>query len=308
MGSLRSLVRKGRRFEPTWRYLFNLGPTVSYRFGSARLQGEAARVLADLNRDGVATTSVDQLLGERGCFDELSKAFAVLSRSQAESLAIARATANSQGFNKKGFIHEYLGHRPILDDHDVFARFALNPFILRIANAYLGMYARLRYFNIWHTFSTAIPARQSQLWHRDREDHYIVKVFLYLSDVDRGAGPFTYAPGTHGKGRVFRTPVCFDEGGVKRSSDESMAEVVPREHWIECVGPRGTMVFADTHGYHKGGLARDKDRVMYTCMFTSPASESEEFLRRSPNIGQSNNAERAFALAPSRGGFWLSIR
>jgi hypothetical protein len=184
----------------------------------------------------------------------------------------------------------------------------LNTGILQIANAYLGMYARLRYVNIWHTFATATPPRQSQLWHRDREDHYIVKVFAYLSDVDKGAGPFTYAAGTHGKGKAVRGPVCFDEGGVKRTSDDLMAEVVPRERWIECLGPKGTLVFADTHGYHKGGLAREHDRVMYTCMFTSPASESEEFLRRSTNTSKPGNVERAFALAPPRGGLWLRVR
>ena len=74
-----------------------------------------------------------------------------------------------------------------------FTRLAVKSPLLQIANAYLGMYTRLRYYNIWHTFATRSKPRESQLWHRDREDLYILKVFIYLRDVDLGAGPFTYA-------------------------------------------------------------------------------------------------------------------
>ena len=76
-------------------------------------------------------------------------------------------------------------------------RFALQAPIVDVANAYFNMFTRVSYFNIWHTFSTPVHARATQLWHRDPEDRYILKVFLYLSDVDDGAGPFTYAAGSH---------------------------------------------------------------------------------------------------------------
>jgi hypothetical protein len=31
------------------------------------------------------------------------------------------------------------------------------------------------------------------------------------------------------------------------------------------------MIFADTHGYHKGGLARERDRLLYVAEYTSLA-------------------------------------
>jgi hypothetical protein len=101
------------------------------------------------------------------------------------------------------------------------------------------------------------------------EDLYIVKVFLYLSDVNQGAGPFTYAPGTRGKGRARQKPDYLLEGVTQRSIDAQMAAVVPRDRWVTCTGPKGTIVFADTRGYYKGGLSRERDRVLYACMFTS---------------------------------------
>ena len=308
MTSLRRLVRTGRTFEVTWRYLFNFAPTLTYRVRRSTLSDESARVLSDLDRNGVAITSFARLFGSDQSFDELCKALTDLQHSQSAALSEARANATADGIVKKNFIYEYLGRNPVLNPQEVYARFALNDRILQIANAYLGMYTRLRYFNIWHTFANSGAPRQSQLWHRDREDRYILKVFVYLSDVDEGAGPVTYAAGTHAKGDIRRTPDYFLEGGVKRTNDDQMAQVASTERWIKATGARGTIVFADTRGYHKGGLARECDRVMYTCMFTSPASESEEFLRRPVPIDSPSSREKAFALAPPKGGLWLSLR
>lgn len=265
-------------------------------------------MLSDLDRNGLAITSFARLFGSDQSFDELFNAFKDLQHSQSAALSEARANATVDAIVKKNFIYEYLGRNPVINPQEVYARFALHDRILQIANAYLGMYTRLRYFNIWHTFANSGAPRQSQLWHRDREDRYILKVFVYLSDVDEGAGPFTYAAGTHAKGKIRRIPESFLEGGVQRTTDNQMAQVVPMDHWIKAKGVRGTIVFADTRGYHKGGLARDRDRVMYTCMFTSPASESEEFLRRPARIESQSSREKAFALAPPKGGLWLSLK
>jgi hypothetical protein len=167
------------------------------------------------------------------------------------------------------------------------------------------MYTRLRYYNIWHTFTTQAEAQASQLWHRDREDRYILKVFAYLCDVGEGAGPFTYAAGSHAKGNVQNKPAYFLEGGVQRSTDSQMAKILSPERWIKGVGPKGTIIFADTQGYHKGGLARHQDRIMYTCMYTSPSSESREFWQYPESGYQPINRAQAYALAPPKRGAWL---
>jgi hypothetical protein len=291
-------VRAGRKFEFTWRYVFNLRPTLAYQFGSRPLSGEAARVLAALDSHGIAITSARKLLGADSCYDELTAAADRLEDDLGKQLRVARTAADDRGaVGRKTFIVELLGARPVLDLDDIYARFALQKPILQIANTYFGMYTRLRYYNIWHTFATQSQARESQLWHRDREDYYILKVFVYLSDVDEAAGPFTYAAGSHLKGRLRREPAYFLEGEVRRSGDAQMAEVVPPERWVKGVGPKGTIIFADTRGYHKGGLARARDRIMYTCMFTSRASRSKEFLVRPDGLSLPPDKEQAFALA-----------
>jgi hypothetical protein len=241
------------------------------------LDEAAGKVLSDLRRHGVAVTSAQELLRGKSVVAELQGRIFELERSKARIIAESRsAAADERMIGDKTFNLELLGRRPRLDPQSVYARFALQPSITSVVNAYFGMYARLRYYNVWHTLATEGRPRESQLWHRDREDQRILKVFVYHTDVDESAGPLTYATGSHRGGRNRTEPAYVVEGGVKRSTDEQMAAAVPPGQWLTAVGPAGTIVFADTNGYHKGGLARGRDRVMYTCMFTSRASQSKD--------------------------------
>lgn len=302
---LRRWARAGRHFGLTWRYMYNLGPSLAYRLGRGAVSGEGAHVLSALNRDGIAITSVQALIGTDSCYQELVEAVARAQDTMTDRFALARAAADTAAkTGGKTFNLEYLGSCPALDPDSVYARFALQKPILQIANAYLGMYTRLRYYNIWHTLVTRLAPRESQLWHRDREDRYILKVFVYLSDVDEGAGPLSYIPGSHLKGKRRREPAYSVEGVVRRSDDAQMAEVTSPECWIKATGQKGTIVFADTHGFHKGGLAREHERLMYLCMFTSPASESQELLKRPVGLNRPHDRQTAFALAPPKRGTW----
>jgi len=230
-------------------------------------------------------------------FGELKATVDELENDLSDQIARARAAANDpEGW--KTFLLELLGKRPVLDPNSIHVRFALENPILQIANAYFGMRTVLRYYNVWHNFPTRLPARDSQLWHRDPGDLYMLKVFVHLSDVDEGAGPFIYAGGTHPKGRVRRRPGSIDpHDRVKRSDDSQMAKVVEPEKWIQGIGPKGTIIFADTRGYHKGGWAREHDRVMYVCMFNSKATKYPESFERARSISIPLDGEQAFALS-----------
>lgn len=289
LGKLRRVASRGRRNEILWRYAFNFLPTVNYRLkGFPRLSAEQRNVIRQLDQNGIAITSVDRCGGELSNFEELADSVSrLLSDRDAELSALKHRAAQGDGaIGEKTFNVELLGSPLQFDPDCVYAKFALQDFVKGIADAYLRMSAELRYYNVWKTFATSARPRESQLWHFDREDNYILKVFLYLDDVDESAGPFTYAPGTHRKGpRWNRQPAFFLEDNVRRSSDEQMSRVVPKSEWIRATGRRGTLIFADTRGFHKGGEAREKDRLMYTCMYTSPASQSKRLLTYSTNNG-----------------------
>jgi hypothetical protein len=306
MTILKTLAKKVRQRELGWRYVFNLRPTLSYRMNRPVLSGEAARVLRELNRNGVAITSARDFLGTDSCYPQLEAAVAKLEQDLAGKLAARRTIAETQTQEDiKLYLLELLGERPRLDPNDIFVRFALQHSILRLANAYVGMYTHLRYFNVWHNFTTRREAAHSQLWHYDHDDaFYVFKVFVLLSDVDEDSGPFTYARGTHTKWTARREPeFVVKDGNAARSTDEQMAKIVPPERWLKGIGPKGTIIFADTRGYHKGGYARKRDRLLYTCVFTSPLarrSPESEFYTRPAAMNASLDREQAFALSPGK--------
>lgn len=292
----KQIAYAGRHFTPTWRYGFNLKSSLAYLFDHPTLVGEAKRIVDELNRNGIAITSVDKLLGDGSHFAEISRAVAKLESEFSAQVEDLRATANQDTESLKTFLIKLLGEKPSLDPGSIYARFALQKEILHVANAYFGMFTQLRYYNVWHTLATQTPPRESQLWHRDREDHLILKLFVYFSDVDEGAGPFTYAAGTHRKGLIQNDPQTFVEKGVERWGDGQMETIVPRPNWISAVGKTGTMVFADTRGCHKGGLARTSDRILYTCLFTSPTSQAPELFERPKQMQVPKDKAQSHAL------------
>jgi ectoine hydroxylase-related dioxygenase (phytanoyl-CoA dioxygenase family) len=303
----KTFSRALRDSEAGWRYAFNLASSASYALHKDPLSPEGERILRQINRDGIGLTSIESLgLDELGL--ELESTVARMEAEAGAKLAVLRQAADDTStIGTKTFLHQLLGSRPRLDAESVFARFVLAQPILSVVNAYFGMYTRLREYNVWRTFVTSVPARESQLWHRDREDRLILKVFVYLDDVDEGAGPFTYAPGTHKKGSIQTAPEAFDEKGVRRSTDEQMAKIVPAGQWIQAAGKKGTVIFADTHGYHKGGHARTRERLMYTSLFTSPSSQSMELMERPARALAFPDQARTVALGPASRKFCLSL-
>lgn len=277
----RSTLKRIKRNDFVWRLGSNFSPSLRYGFSFNERLGQAESEIVDrLNEDGIAISSIDSLPDLKDDFDNLCTATDTLIDEKIESISELRRNAGDDDqIGSKTFNLEMLGSQLVFEPQSNFARFALNQVLVDIANRYFHMCAKLRYYNVWLTAASRSKARESQLWHFDREDNYILKVFLYLDDVDEGSGPFTYAPGTHRKGRHKAIkPQNFIEGGVMRTTDEQMSAVYPKEKWNICTGKKGTIIFADTRGYHKGGEARTRDRLMFTCMYTSPASESKELI------------------------------
>lgn len=282
----RSVLKAIKNTKLGWRYGSNLMPTIDYLFRtSGGLSAAEQGVLKALNCDGIAITSVDQFFSDNSAFEDLAAATTKLIDERQSEISNLKLSADLEVIGQKTFNLEALGSELQFDPKCIFARFALNQSFMSIANAYFRMQAKLRYYNVWYTAASSSQARESQLWHFDREDKYILKVFLYLGNVDKETGPFTYAPGTHPKGK-FRSlaPSFFMEGGVRRTTNDQMSKVYPKENWRFCTGTKGTLIFADTRGYHKGGEAKGKDRLMYTCMYTSPSSESRELLTVQSNL------------------------
>jgi hypothetical protein len=280
--TLRNIAGKSRRSEFFWRYGFNLAPSLGYRFGAARQTDEFTHgIVSELDKNGIAVASIEDAPGLRTIFSELDLETGKMLETRCEEISKLKSEASDETrIGEKTFLVQLLGNRVEFQPESVFARFALEETLLGVAEEYFKMLVKMRYYNVWLTFATQGKPRESQLWHYDREDKYILKIFVYLNDVDQGAGPFCYAPQTHPKGILSDAePEFFVENGVRRTTDEQMGKIVAPEKWTRATGKKGTIVFADTRGYHKGGESRTSDRLMFTCMFTSQASESARLLQ-----------------------------
>lgn len=145
--------------------------------------------------------------------------------------------------------------------------------VLDIANAYLRLESKLSYVDLWYTAQQPASDERvaSQNWHVDFDDKHLLKAFLYLSDVSAGHGPFEYVPGSQPGGR-HHSVRAWVPMGYGRVPDEDVARNVPAEEIASFTGPRGTLIFCNTSGLHRGGFATDGPRVLATATYCSPAS------------------------------------
>ncbi|HEX6699615.1 MAG TPA: hypothetical protein VF101_02700 [Gaiellaceae bacterium] len=214
------------------------------------------RLVERLTRDGVVVSTFDEVIGDAGLWSEAAE--------KAGRLHEAWTPEDAEAGSKGTFLTKLVSRE--FDADDPFVRIALHPAVLNVANGYLKLRSTLRALELWHTRPTPGSAIQTQLWHRDADDVMNVKLFVYFTDVRVPAGPLTYAPRTHPLGDR-RTVPEHDEH--RRSTDDQMARIVPESDWRILAGPPGTIVFADTCGYHKQLKPESDERVKLVAHYVS---------------------------------------
>lgn len=142
-----------------------------------------------------------------------------------------------------------------------FLRFALDERILGIVAAHFGFRPVLGACMALRTPVSRLQATDSSAWHRDSDATFLGKAFLYLNDVDRETARFAYATGTHRERHA-------QWDGKHRLSDDAFAEHVGRERWVDFTGPAGTVILADTRGFHKGVPATKRHRDIFWATYT----------------------------------------
>jgi hypothetical protein len=297
--TIQNYYRLCGKTDLTWRYVANFRPWLEYQRTRSPMSNRNERLLRDLVRNGILTTSIAALLNNTCLFEELEAAVQAKEAELVGEIQKTRANMVSSDGIKSYFL-PLLGSQPILDPNNIFARFALHPHILNLVNGYFGMLTKLRYYNVWHNVVSQDSPRESQLWHRDPEDRAVLKVFVYLTDVDANCGPLSYAPGTHMYGNIKKAApfTLYNEGNayVQRSDDEQIAAIIPKSKWITATVPKGTIVVVDTRGYHKGGYVREGDRILYTCAFTSKGSVFRETWKRQNPFRPPDDKAIAYAI------------
>ena len=256
------------------RYVFNGRAVRRYRKHPSVLAPVPARVAGELAVAGVALTTVAEIVGDQAVFADL-----VGYTRQLRAAGVARPDA------AKPYLTELLGAEPELDPANPLLRFALHPQVRGVAERYAAMRLKVQDINIWVNEPGVGAAQQSQRWHRDLpEDYDIVKCFVYLQDVPPGAGPLQYVKGSNtpaGRKREFSAE--FDGIGY-RLADRDITDAFGEQQVVTAAGPAGTVVFADTRGIHRGGMAVDAERVVLQITYSSDACFRPRNLRPAPGV------------------------
>ncbi len=132
--------------------------------------------------------------------------------------------------------------------------------------AFHGVHLR-KDFKSKHQFGTL-------LWHSDAEDRRIIKIFIYLNDVEEKTGPFEYIPRSLTplfSWKYFQLYYKLYKSRYMGIDDEEVKSVIPKSAWKSCPGPAGTVIIVDTKNALHHGTIRTEDRsTLFFCYTANP--------------------------------------
>lgn len=164
--------------------------------------------------------------------------------------------------------------------HPELVEFALSDALLQMVTDYYGAVPQIKEIGIWLTLPQDSQFG-SQLFHLDKPEGQLVKLFMNVVDHDASAGPLTLLPADISS-KVRRATnyeaIYYREDG--RITDDSVFSVCSPQDQVALGGAAGTGVIADTSNcLHFGSRTSAGERKMLTVAFLLPHKARD---RRSP--------------------------
>jgi hypothetical protein len=247
-------------------------------------------ILDNLNKFGIAMVHFDKIF--------MGDDFGKFTRWVEEN------ECNLKQKSKKKFLFTYYGTEDpekVLDLSNPFVELYLSERLLQIVISYLGYIPNLNEVYIEKTVPTTnLVPTYSQNWHRDPEEKKTLKIFLYLNDVTIESGPFTYILKSQptSKSKISKKfPQKLPHGSYPDSVDITKI-TKPSDHLV-ATAPKGTLIFCDTAGIHKGGNATKYERIMSTGFYPSK-KYSEKPLYKLNNVSKIDLTKLRFSNLAKR--------
>jgi hypothetical protein len=227
------------------------------------------RVVAALRDDGIAVVPFAELFGDASTWTELEQDISQFVADAEHQVQTFGPDELKEIHGKSYLIRRFRKpkgaegpKRRKLTPDNAWVSLGTSPEILGVVNEYRGRMMRLHDVDNWYTvpYADAEERVASQRWHRDGWENHIVKVFIYFSDVDDEAGPLEYVRSSAAGGR-YGSLWPWAEEEVYVPQDE-FAATVADEDVLSLTGTPGTIIFCDTSGFHRGGFARTKPRIL----------------------------------------------
>jgi len=224
-------------------------------------------IIADLDREGVSVTTLDALnVPDSAQFFAAAKALAAELDAQTKS-------------------PPYVGKHTLTATAEQLLRYpeiflwGANQQLLSIVERYLQL--PVAYDGLSYYFSVADGKEEGpRKWHRDKEDRRMIKVCIYLNDVDEWGGPYECVqPEINLKLRQLLPE-------YKVLSHAQMTQLLEKHtpNWFKSYwGAAGTVIFTDTaQYYHRGKPPVQQNRAAVFFSYFSRYPKNPFFCGRSP--------------------------
>lgn len=229
----------------------------THRSHMPKLSAFDQKIVDAVDRDGVFITSLEEM--------GLPNSAEILKKAQ-ELTAKFADEARDRAARGETFV--FLSPDDIVSNPDIFY-FGLQDRLLDIAENYIGLAPA--YDGVVVNYTVADGKEVStRKWHRDWEDRRMLKFAFYLNDVDSTGGPFQLvkrSETTHGDANGYYYNLADDK------DLEGRFGTAFKEDIVNCEGPAGTVIFADTaRFFHRGKPAtgRDRSAVFYSYFASHP--------------------------------------
>ncbi|MBD2664459.1 hypothetical protein B6N60_00811 [Richelia sinica FACHB-800] len=214
------------------------------------LNMESLKLIEKIQQDGVAITSLSEL----GIKD--TEKMLVVAQKLAKELVQLEAES----------VQNYVIHASC----EEMSRFpqiflwGIDPKLLNIVENYLGLSVAYQGAYLRRDIANGLEIG-SRLWHIDQEDRRVIKIIIYLDDVDEENGPFQYLP--YDISLKIAQTIKYTSGYL---SDQTMQKLISPKSYHSCTGVGGTVIFAATSSiFHRGKPPINRDRLAIFYDYTS---------------------------------------
>lgn len=140
----------------------------------------------------------------------------------------------------------------------------LNSRLLDLIENYLSLPVAYHGIYIRRDLANGIE-KKSRLWHLDKEDRKMLKIIIYLNDINDENGAFQYIP-KHFTSQIIQKQK-YKYNYIK---EKIMDSTLSPSSWISCPGKKGTVIFVDTANlFHRGLLPKKSERLSIFFDYTS---------------------------------------